>query len=233
MTRPTAAGSDSLLGEDGADELYGDDGVDFLYGDGQDDRLDGGEGNDFLEGGSGNDEIYGRAGVDTIWGGSSRDRIEGGLGADLIFGDSGADTFVYTGADLVTVTTNAGSGKPGLPGDPTRAPMALSFTTIDKDIIFDFQVDAGFGFKDKIDVSALLDAATNFSGTTAQQALSSGYVYGVTHGTPGEYGYGTTLYIDRDGGLHNPLGIGGARDLAFAELEDVAFSQLTAAHFVV
>lgn len=162
-----------------------------------------------------------------------RDRIEGGLGADLIFGDSGEDTFVYTGADLVIHTTSEGSGKPGMPGDPTRPPMTITYSTIDKDIIFDFQVDAGFGFKDKIDVSALLDAATNFAGTTAQSALSQGYIYGVTHGTPGEYGYGTTLYIDRDGGTHNPIGMMGAGDLAFAELEDVAFNQLTAAHFIV
>jgi hypothetical protein len=111
--------------------------------------------------------------------------------------------------------------------------VALTWQTIDRDIVFDFQVDAGFGFKDKIDVSALLDSATNFNGTLAQSALTSGYIYGIDHGPQGPYGAGTTLYIDRNGGAHNPNGIGGAGDLAFAELEGVSFSQLTAAHFIV
>ena len=225
-------GDDVLFGTSAGDTIFGEAGIDFLWGGGQDDRLEGGAERDHLYGESGNDELFGGTGNDTLDGGISRDRLAGGLGADLLIGGSGADTFVYTGADVVYHTTSGPVG-PSLPGEPARSPATITFATIDKDVIWDFQVTAPGGFKDVIDVSALLDAVTNFAGTTAQQSLDQGYIYGVTHGTPGQPGYGTTLYIDKNGGAHNPYGALGAGDLAIAELEGVAFSQLTAADFIV
>jgi len=42
-----------------------------------------------------------------------------------------------------------------------------------------------------------------------------------------------TVWFDRDGGAHNPMGMPGTGDLAIAELQGIAASQLNNWHFVV
>jgi len=57
-----------------------------------------------------------------------------------------------------------------------------------------------------MDVSTLLDAVTNFTGTTAAQAISQGYLYFVQTGPLGGTDSTTTVYIDRNGiAFNNPL----------------------------
>ena len=68
---------------------------------------------------------------------------------------------------------------------------------------------------------------------SAADAIAQGYVYWVEHGQPGQAGFGTTVYVDRDGGAHNPTGLLGFGDFAVAHLEGIAAAQINASHFIV
>ena len=236
------AGNDKLYGSESPDRLYGDDGDDTIWGWGGDDVIDGGAGNDWmtsglgndhvsggegddyldgwsgddlLKGGNGNDILYGDGGLDALDGGSGTDELHGGSGADVLnggrgadklWGDSGADRFLFSADDLVM-----------------RGAAGLARTMFDKDVIKDFSVAGG----DTIDVSSLLDAATNFAGTTAAQAIAQGYIYFVQSGGD------TTVYIDRDGGAHSAANLAAGGEFAVVELRDIEAAGLTTSCFVV
>src|SRR5262245_9869223 len=86
------------------------------------------------------------------------------------------------------------------------------------------------GRSDLLRVDALLANATSFAGTGAAAAIAQGYIYWVQHDQPGQAGFGTTVYIDRNG---NALDWVNAPDLAIADLAGVAASQLNSWNFVV
>jgi hypothetical protein len=67
------------------------------------------------------------------------------------------------------------------------------------------------------------------SPTGAAAAVAEGYIYWVQHGQPGQAGFGTTVYIDRNGTALDSLN---APDLAIADLPGVAATQLNSWHFV-
>lgn len=77
--------------------------------------------------------------------------------------------------------------------------------------------------RDVIDLSAALDTST-FQGTTAYEAFSQGYVYLVQHGTPGEVGFGTTVYLDRNGSADD---YGYQNDVALVDVQGVAARELS------
>jgi serralysin len=106
-----------------------------VSGRGGNDRLAGNAGKDRVDGGAGNDRIDGGAGDDTLSGGAGNDRIDGGAGNDAISGGAGRDVLVGgVGADRFVFADLSDRGR---------------------DRIEDFDAAQG----DRIDVSALLDAA--------------------------------------------------------------------------
>ena len=94
------------------------------------------------------------------------------------------------------------------------------------DTIKDFNAADG----DILDVAGVLDVYTSFAGTSATDAINQGYLYWVQHGTVGQPGFGTTLYIDPNGTAAN---IGRSLPFALAFLEGTPSSDLTAAQFDV
>jgi Ca2+-binding RTX toxin-like protein len=211
-------GDDLLQGEEGDDQLFGGAGNDILYGEYT--KADW-NGNDWLNGGDGNDELYGGGGRDTLLGGTGNDIVAGGRGADLLTGGTGADSFRFTAGDVVTSTGSIFG-------------IVFNYDSFETDTITDFAATAlpAIGH-DVLDIASLLDGKTSFAGTTGAQAITQGYVYWVQHGQPGQADFGTTVYVDRDGGLHNPNGMFGFGDFAIADLQGVAANQLNASHFVV
>jgi len=95
---------------------------------------------DTLTGGTGADLMLGKDGADSISGGTGIDSIYGGAGADTIVGGAGADQ-IY-----LTETTAA--------VDVIKLSATTDSTTTAPDVI------TGFAAGDKIDISALLAAAT-------------------------------------------------------------------------
>jgi Ca2+-binding RTX toxin-like protein len=203
---------DILQGEDGDDSLSGLEGDDTLIGGAGDDRLYGGLGNDLLIGGSGNSQQDGGDGNDTLQGGSLSDELNGGAGDDVLNGGGGPDfLFGGEGADRFVISERDG---------------------FSPELITDFSPDQG----DKIDLVKLLNEHTNFTGTTAAEAFSQGYIYFVQYGTPGPWGasdsdyFHTNVCIDTDGGAHGP---GTSTDFVAVSLDNVAASQLTSLPFLV
>jgi Ca2+-binding RTX toxin-like protein len=92
------AGEDLLYAGSGDDSALGGDGNDSLYGEDGNDLIDGGAGNDLVYGGSGNDQIGGGDGADSLFGDAGRDLVDGGAGADWLYGGADADT-LSGGAD--------------------------------------------------------------------------------------------------------------------------------------
>lgn len=192
-------GDDNAWGGAGNDIIYGSGGYNSLYGQGGNDQLygtgylDGGDGNDIIDAGSSGDYLHGGAGDDILNGGGGNDTIEGGVGSDFMIGGAGRDTFVFT----------------ELPGRYYG----------DRDVIADF--DDGLA-GDRIDLRQIFDKHTTFTGTTANQAVSQGYLYFVEHGTPGEAGFGTFVRIDLDGGSHHPT-----NSFSIVDLEGVSRDDLS------
>jgi len=85
---------------------------------------------------------------------------------------------------------------------------------------------------DALFIYDLLESKTNFAGGSTQDAIDQGYIYWLEHGQPGQAGFGTTVYIDLDGGKHNPTGLLGAGDFAFADLLGVSAGQINAGVFI-
>jgi Ca2+-binding RTX toxin-like protein len=239
------AGADWLFGRAGEDALYGDSGDDELWGAADKDRLEGGAGDDYLNGGDGDDEIYGYVepsdrypmgppgpyrgtdddelvggfGNDRMHGGPGSDELFGGPGYDTLTGGIGADVFKYSGYDVVTRTITIGT-----------PPLArkITYETLEMDTITDFEIAF-----DRLDLDSLLHK-TGFSGANASSAdaIAQGYIYWL-EGQPGQASFGTTVYVDRDGGAHNPNGLLGFGDLAVAHLEGITAAQINASHFIV
>jgi Ca2+-binding RTX toxin-like protein len=226
-------GDDDLYGGGGEDDLFGLRGHDHMYGEADNDTLEGGGGNDHMDGGSGDDTLYGdnfvygrpqggnpgndylfgSTGNDTLFGQDGTDTLRGGTGRDTLTGGAGGDTFRFDAADLEV-------------GWYQVFPRAFVYRNNSVDTIKDFDTAGG----DILDVASILDTMTSFAGATASDAVSQGYLTWVEHGTIGQPGFGTTLYIDPNGSAANTL-----RNPVFtlAELEGVQASQLTAAQFDV
>jgi Ca2+-binding RTX toxin-like protein len=195
----------------GIENVVGSNANDTLTGNGVANDLRGGAGNDTINGGGGDDILVGGAGQDTIVGGTGRDRILGdhiadAAAADTLTGGADADTFVFVKA--------AHSGK------STSTVFGIQPASV-TDKITDF--DTTGTDHDFIDVATLLDLQSNVAGTTAQQAISQGYLYFVQSGDS------TKVMFDANGGSHGD----GANNYVIAELAGVAPADLRADHFYV
>ncbi len=196
-------GNDFVYAAGGDDTIFGGSGHDTLLGGDGNDTIDGGDGVDWLLGGAGNDQLFGSLGNDRLDGGEGNDVLNGGRGADVMTGGAGVDRFVV--------------GSPQDGGYSVRPVDTITdFTTAGPD-------------RDAIHLrSALLgtrfflhnDPAT----ATIADAFEQGYVGLGTHGTPGQPGFGTTIWIDSNGSQ------AGGEVYAVAELNGVAASQLTLQH---
>jgi len=217
-------GDDGLFGGRGHDDIYGNEGNDTLEGNGGNDIINGGVGNDTIHGDNnvlsrnqggqaGNDSLFGGSGEDTLFGQDGNDTLRGGTDRDVLSGGAGADTFRFAASDLQVVTWEV------FPRMYARMNWSL-------DIIKDFSAADG----DILDVAEVLDVYTSFAGGTATDAINQGYIYWVQHGTVGQPGFGTTLYIDPNGTAAN---LGRSLPFALAELEGAAANQLTASQFDV
>jgi Ca2+-binding RTX toxin-like protein len=219
-------GDDVLDGGDGYDNLDGSDGNDALYGASHGDNLSGGagddvifgdarwadsnlpiiEGADSLSGGDGNDRLYGGGESDQLCGGSGHDVLKGGTGNDVIDGGFGSD---------------------GMTGGAGRDLFAFSEHLVgyDYDTITDFNGNPFSG--DMIELRQLFNKYTNFTGTTADHAWGQGYLYFVERGSPGEAGFGTTVYIDPNGNAPDAPGYYGFHDFVVVQLEGVSPSDIS------
>jgi Ca2+-binding RTX toxin-like protein len=216
--RVTAGGGDDLVfGGSGADVLGGDEGDDRMYGEAGDDELYGGTGADYLDGGRDADYMAGGDGSDFLIGGDGDDRLVGGKGSDWLVGGRGGDAFVFEADDVVTKHRWSGGVGPFDSGE------LVSYEAFETDKVADFQATSHV-----IDLHSLLSEMTGFAGDTAFEALWRGYIYYETHGTPGTAGFGTRVYVDRDGGAHDR-----AQDFAVVDLAGVDASALHDWNFVV
>jgi Ca2+-binding RTX toxin-like protein len=217
-------GDDDLFAGPGHDDLFGGDGADTLEGNGGNDDLDGGAGNDTLHGDNnvlgvpqggnpGNDSLFGGSGEDQLFGQDGNDTLRGGTDRDVLTGGAGADTFRFAASDLQVVTWEV------FPRMYARMNWSL-------DTIKDFGAAEG----DILDVAEVLDVYTSFAGATATEAINQGYIYWIQHGTVGQPGFGTTVYVDVNGTAAN---VGRSLPFALAYLEGVPSSDLTAAQFDV
>ncbi len=192
-------GDDFVSAAGGDDTVYGGSGHDTLLGGNGNDTIDGSDGADWLLGEAGNDTLYGSVGNDRLSGGDGDDVLNGGRGADVMTGGAGFDRFVV--------------------GTPHEG----GFHAPPVDTITDFTTSGPNA--DMIGLrSALLgtrfylynDPAT----ATIADAFEQGFVGLGTHGTPGQPGYGTTIWIDENGSQ------AGGEVYAVAEINGVSASQL-------
>lgn len=211
-------GADELFGGRGTDEIFGGADADYIEGNGNNDIVHGDGGNDTIYGDNnllsnnqggpvqGHDQLFGGMGNDTMHGQGGDDFLDGGRGRDTLSGGSGADTFYFAGADY----------------------NASMFVVPSMDTITDFERGI-----DKIDLRTVMDL-TNYAGSSASEAIAQGYIYFVQHGTAGQPGFGTTVYVDKDGGTHSPAQILAVFDQeAIVDLKGVAANQLAAGDFIV
>jgi Ca2+-binding RTX toxin-like protein len=218
-------GIDYLDGGAGDDTLIGDGygsgaGHDMLWGGQGNDRLDGGGGYDWLDGGDGNDIIHGRGDSDSLNGGAGDDVLYGdGLygseifgpdgpdaneAADTLSGGDGNDRLYGAGGDD---RLNGGAGADRLTGGAGRDTFEITHADslgYSLDVITDFMRYPPANGGDTVDMRALFDQFTDFAGTTAEQAVLQGYLYFRQVGSAGEAGYGTMIYIDRNGDAADP-----------------------------
>lgn len=217
-------GGDGLFGGRSNDELYGQDGDDTLEGNGGDDVIFGGTGNDTIHGDNdvlsrntggvaGDDTLSGGSGADTLYGQEGNDTLRGGTDRDVLTGGTGADIFRFEAADLQVVTREI-------------FPRLYQRQNWSQDTIKDFNAAEG----DILDVADVLDVSTTFAGGTATDAINQGYLTWVQHGTVGQPGFGTLLYIDPNGTAANT---GTNLPFALAWLDGVPANQLTASQFDV
>jgi len=197
----------------GDDWGYGSEWGDRIDGEGGNDLLHGLSGNDTLIGGAGTDWLYGDFGDDLLIGGENFDSLHGGAGNDTLKGGSGCDTlWGEYGNDVL----EGGLGWDELIGGDGADRFVLTDPNA-HDYIHDFSVAQG----DTVDISALLDNFTNFTGTTTAEAFSQGYFYFVQYSTT------TMVYVDPNGGAH------GAGDFAATELNGINAAELMSLPFIV
>jgi Ca2+-binding RTX toxin-like protein len=207
--------ADIIFGGDGNDYIDGQGGDDQISGDAGNDTILGGNGNDTILAGTGDDWVLAGKGKDNVDGGDGADRIEGFEGADRLTGGKGADTFQYSAEDFI-------------PGTAIIAGMPVAVDRFETDTITDFAGALG----DKIDLAAMFFTASSFSGTPAD-AVAQGYIYWTQHGIVGQPGFGTTVYVDLNGGPHTAMDSLLGQNFALVELEGVAANQLNSSHFLV
>jgi Ca2+-binding RTX toxin-like protein len=212
------AGNDLMVGLAGDDTLYGGEDHDTLVGGDGNDMLLGENGHDWIIGDAGNDTLLGGEGDDTLEGRAGDDRLEGGFGNDIMKGGDGNDTLV-AGAGQDVMTGGAGYDKFVVLGG------GHYYGGLDK--VTDFQTGGGYTIRDFIDLREALKAST-FTGYGAVQAFQQGYIYLVEHGTPGEEGFGTTVYMDRNGSAPD---YGYHYDIALVDLVGVAKDQLHVGYY--
>jgi hypothetical protein len=108
----------------------------------------------------------------------------------------------------------------------------LAYRAVHTDTVKDFE--AGGAAHDLIDLGSLLEATT-FTGTTAADAIAQGYIFWRQSLTRLGAPLSTTVYVDFDGGAHdpNPSPFFGAQDLAVVQLDGIMASQINAGHFIV
>jgi Ca2+-binding RTX toxin-like protein len=217
-------GGDALYGGRSGDEIYGEAGDDTLEGNGGNDVIDGGTGKDTIHGDNnflgrtaggpaGDDNLFGGSGEDTLFGQEGNDTLRGGADRDVLEGGVGADTFQFLAADLQIVTREV-------------FPRMYVRQNWSQDTIKDFDAAEG----DILDVADVLDIATTFAGGTATDAINQGYLYWREHGTVGQPGFGTVLYVDPNGTAANT---GTNLPFALAWLDGVSSSTITASVFDV
>jgi Ca2+-binding RTX toxin-like protein len=217
-------GSDEIYGEAGNDTLRGGAGNDRLDGGAGDDTLMGGAGNDTLIGGSGTDtanyaDVTGSLSVNLttgsatmygsndlldsienviggnygntlignhlgnmLVGGAAGDTLKGEGGNDVLIGNGGAD-HLHGGAGIDLLTGGSGS-------DVFHVAAAGGG---DYDLITDFTAGGPQG--DWLDLEQLMATATSYTGNSAQEAISLGYIYFQT-AAGGE----TAVFVDPNGG---------------------------------
>lgn len=196
----------------GIENAVGSNFTDVLIGNGVANELRGGGGDDTINGAGGDDFLVGGAGRDTIVGGSGRDVIRGddfanAASADTLTGGADADIFMFAKAAQPASTF----GQIG---------TVKTVSVLDK--ITDF--DTTGADRDTIDLTEIFDRQSNFTGTTAQQAIDGGYIYFLQSGNS------TKVMFDADGGTtHGDA----ANNFVVVELAGVAQLDLRADHFFV
>lgn len=174
---------DELHGGAGTDWLYGDGGDDDLFGGSEDDTLFGGSGGDHLDGGLHNDNLYGHTHEDELIGGEGNDNLYGGDHSDTLTGGAGADVFHFlrdeTGIDRITDFNGLRA--------PSANPLLNPSPLIPRDII---------------NLRDLMDLETDFSGNSAADAISQGYLHFVQYQSA-DGGSFTRVYVDRNGGSNS------------------------------
>ncbi len=192
-------GDDFVYAAGGDDTVYGGGGHDTLLGGEGNDTIDGGDGADWLLGGAGNDTLYGSVGNDRLDGGAGNDVLNGGRGAGVMTGGTGIDKFIV--------------GSPhdgGFYAPPVDTITDFTATGPEADMIGLRQALLGTRF------FLYNDPAT----ATIADAFEQGYVGLGTHGTPGQPGFGTTIWIDENGSQ------AGGEVYAVAEINGVSANQL-------
>jgi Ca2+-binding RTX toxin-like protein len=158
-----------------------------------------------LGGDDGDNVLIGGAGVDSMRGDGGRDTLVGHDGDDVLRGGGGDDTLIGgKGADIFAYN-HEGDGL---------------------DTITDF--DAVNLRHDFLHVGQYLGLYTEFTGTTAADAIGDDYLVFVQYGAPGAGDFGTTVMVDRDGGEH----LEGDMTAIF-QLSGVEASALQAQHFII
>ena len=206
------AGDDVLHGDAGNDSLWGSDGNDVLKGGDGDDRLEGAAGTDKLHGGNGNDTLRGGDGNDTVSGNAGNDRIDGGKGQDTLTGGAGRDHFM-AGPDDVAWNAHSHAC----------------------DVITDFN-PYGSVDRDSIDLRLIMDA-TEFTGTTAQEAYDQGFLRLQQYQRIDEAGnvtHGTIVVVDKNGSApqHHGEGVANVFLLEGVQMHELSFTAF-AGHFLV
>lgn len=176
-------------------------------------------GDDYVLGTAFGDRLFGGGGADRLSGGGGGDVLVGGRGHDVLTGGAGIDRFAFTAADVITLAHNAG-------------PLTWFSESYETDRITDFAPGGVAGRpREILNLASLIADKTDFAGTSSAEAVAQGYIYWVQHGAPGQPGFGTTVYVDRDGGTHQPNPALAGADFAVADLDGVAAAELGADNF--
>ena len=240
-------GNDFVGAGDGIDYLDGGAGNDKVAGWGGHDMLWGGEGDDVIDGGDGFDMLFGGAGNDIMHGVNDADTLYGGAGDDIMYGDGRQGSPLYSGGDTVHGADtlhgeegnddligggggdvlDGGAGADRLTGGAGRDTFVITDADhlgYSLDVITDFMRNPPIDGGDIVDMRALFNAHTDFTGTTAEQAAQQGYLYFRQIGSAGESGYGTMIYIDPNGSAPDTATY--YHDMPVAFLEGVGLGEL-------
>ena len=239
-----SAQSDSLYGEAGNDTLRGGAGNDILDGGADNDMLFGGAGNDTLIGGAGIDtanyadhigalsvdlalgtaNMYGQndslSGIENVIAGNSGSTLLGDALANTLTGGGGVDTLDGRDGNDVLIGNGGGDHLYGGNGSDTltggSGPDVFHFRAgeLGTDTITDFTVTGGQ--TDLLDLTQLVAGSTNYTGHSAQEAISLGYIF--FQAGPG--GNGTTVFVDPNGGVNH------AGSIAVVNVDNVSAADL-------